>query len=91
MWSVVETCLAIVSACVPALRPLYEKIFGKTGDTQAGLSAGKPSFADGASASAGYKMQSFATKSGKIGTISSVAKYKEEDAGSFTRLRDDSV
>jgi hypothetical protein len=85
MWSVVETCLAIVSACVPTLRPLYEKVFGKTGDTQAGLSGGK----SGDASKGSYRMQNFGTKSGKNTTNLSVANYKEEDARSFTRLRDD--
>jgi hypothetical protein len=41
MWSVVETCLAIVCACLPTLRPLYEKAFGKGGSTTNGSSGGR--------------------------------------------------
>ena len=89
IWSVVETCLAIVSACVPTLRPLYEKVFGKTGDTQAGLSGGQSGYVDASKGS--YKMQSFGTKSAKNITSLSVTNYKEEDARSFTRLRDNAA
>jgi hypothetical protein len=41
MWSVVETYLAIVCACLPTLRPLYEKAFGKNGSTTNGSSGGR--------------------------------------------------
>lgn len=36
MWSVVETWLAIVCAFVPTLRPLYEKMFGRSDSTTTG-------------------------------------------------------
>ena len=33
MWSVVETCIAVVSACLPILRPVYNRVrYGKAKD-----------------------------------------------------------
>ena len=31
VWSVVEVCIGVVSACLPTYRPLFLKIFGKSG------------------------------------------------------------
>lgn len=96
MWSVVETCLAIVSACVPTLKPLYERVFGRSGTTTAGSShVGFMYPRTGKSDGSGFKMSSFGTGSrdtkmsypGKS-TVSE-STYQEEDGRPFARLRDD--
>lgn len=99
MWSVVETCLAIVSACLPTLRPLYERFFGKEGSTTVGSSgarSGYPSSGKLGGSGGGFKMGTYG--SGSAGTSypgkSSVTEsnYKEEaSVHSFSRLRDDDV
>ncbi|KAJ4287326.1 hypothetical protein N0V90_012724 [Kalmusia sp. IMI 367209] len=92
MWSVVETCLAIVSACLPTLRPLYQKIFGATGDTTADSSGSRMVYKDGSSG--GFEMHAIGSKTygdrnpGRSGVP--VKHVKEEGGGHpFTRLEDD--
>ncbi|CAI6336782.1 unnamed protein product [Periconia digitata] len=97
MWSVVETCLAIVSACVPTLRPLYEKIFHKEGSTTVGSSAAKLHYPrsgmTGESGKSGFKMRTFGSDSvgNSYGGKESLSGTGKDGASmhSFTRLRDD--
>ncbi|KAF2867684.1 hypothetical protein BDV95DRAFT_646623 [Massariosphaeria phaeospora] len=99
MWSVVETCLAIVAACVPTLRPLYEKIFGKIGGSTMGSSAAQLAYPQsgqtiGSGGGASYKMGAFGSKSADSNYTgkSSVTESNYKDGASvhsFTRLRDD--
>jgi hypothetical protein len=96
MWSVVETCLAIVCACVPTLRPLYERAFGNTKTSTTGysnrqLAHATPVQIDDTENSFG--MRTFGSRSaensypGKSKT--SKSDYQESSLYSLTRLKED--
>ena len=103
IWSVVETCIAVVSACLPTLRPLYNRVV--RGDVNAGSAkdryatsnkgdASQPSGYKPSGSSGGTKLTTL--KSGKVqihhvGGGEAAGRQRERDAetGSFVRLRDE--
>ncbi|KAF2676841.1 hypothetical protein K458DRAFT_320974 [Lentithecium fluviatile CBS 122367] len=97
VWSIVETCLAIVCACLPTLKPLYERAFGKGGSDTKGSSAGRliyPLSGPTDGSGDGFKMKTLGSKSADAsypGKSSVAESIYTEDSGPhpFTRLRDD--
>ena len=89
-WSIVETCIGVVSACLPTMRPLYNRVFrhDKTVDMggSAEVTQGYTSYHRAKMAhSPATKLSTFAPTWPRNGDLS---KSQGSEVGSFTRLAD---